>query len=136
MNRLSLIGIALAGVLAGGLALAQPGPRPDPEARLQNLTVLLELDPTQQATLRTLFERQREQMQERREQHRQAREGKREAMRAEREQHRDAFKQELSTVLSPQQMQKFEALMAEHQAMRQRMHARRRGEDGPGPGRE
>lgn len=109
MKKLSLISLALASLLACGTVAAQPGPRPDPEARLEKMTVLLDLDAAQQAKVRAMFERQHAQRQERRE----SRDADREARRIEHQQRREAFLRELSTVLTPSQMQKFEVLTAE-----------------------
>jgi Spy/CpxP family protein refolding chaperone len=134
MKKLSMISLALASVLACGAALAQPGPgqrqRPDPEARLQNLAVLLELDTAQQGKVRGLFERQHQQMQARREQQRESQGEDRQARRAEHEMRREAFESELATLLTPEQMRKFQALTAERHAN----PPRHREADGRGPG--
>ncbi len=134
MKKSPMISLALASVLACGAALAQPGPgqRPDPEARMQNLTVLLELDAAQQGKLRSIFERQHEQGEAGREQRSESRNQDREAGCAEHEQRREAFESELSTVLTPAQMRKFQALMAERPATPPR--CREAGGRGPGNG--
>lgn len=131
MKKPSVISLALASVLACGAVLAQPGPgqRPDPVARLQNLSVLLELDTAQQDKVRVMFKKQHEQMQARREQQRQSQDQDRQARRAEHETRREAFERELATVLSPEQMRKFQALTAERHAK----PPRRREAGGRGP---
>lgn len=125
MKRMTLISLALTTALSAGVALAQPGPghRPDPEAHLQHLSVLLELSTQQQAQLRELFDAQREALEARREAGREARE----ARRADRE----AFEQQITALLDDEQKAKFDALKAARHAQRERrqeMHAGRHRE--------
>lgn len=125
MKRTNLISLALAAVLSSGVALAQPAPghRPDPEAHLQHLSVILELSTQQQDQLRELLDAKRAELEARREAGREARE----ARRADRE----AFEQQITALLNDEQKAKFDALKAERHSQRGRrqgMHAGRRGE--------
>jgi Spy/CpxP family protein refolding chaperone len=130
MNRMTLIALALAGTIAAGLAIAQPAPgqHPDPEAHLQNLSVILELSPQQQVQLRELLDAKREEMEARREAGREAREQRREARQADRE----AFEQQIAAILNDEQKAKLEALRAERHARHERRQSRpdRRGGEG------
>lgn len=130
MNRMTLIGVALAATLAGGLAGAQPpdGGRPDPEAHLRNLSVLLELSPQQQAQLRDMFELKRKELEARREARRESRTQMHEARKAERE----AFEKDIAAILNAAQQAKFEAIQAERRARHEQRRAMRQprgGED-------
>lgn len=129
MKHMTLISLALTSMIAGGLAIAQatPDSRPDPEARLRNLSVLLELSPQQQSQLREMLASKHEELDARRQAGREAREHMREVRRA----NRHAFAQEISAILDAEQQAKFEIIQAERLAMRERrqpMRAERRGE--------
>ncbi len=130
MKRMTLISLALAAALGAGLAIAQPsaGSRPDPEAHLQNLSVILELSPQQEAQLRGMLEAKREELVARREAGGEAREQRR----AEREADRQAFEQEIAAMLDESQKAKFEAIKAERMHQRERRHARRDPRHGEG----
>lgn len=121
MKRMTLISLALATALFAGVALAQPAPghRPDPQAHLQHLSVILELSTQQQAQLRELLDAKREELEARRE--------AREARRADRE----AFEQQIAALLDDKQRAKFDALKAARHAQRERrqgLHAGRHRE--------
>lgn len=129
MKRMTLLSLVLVGSIACGLASAQPAPgqRPDPGAHLQNLSVILELSPQQQAQLGELLDARHAQREARREAGREAREQKREARRADHE----AFEQQLLAILDEQQQAKFAAMKAKRHSRRDRrrgQHAERHGE--------
>lgn len=129
MKRMTLISLALASIIAAGLAIAQPAPdsRPDPEARLRNLSVLLDLSPQQQSQLREMLASKREELDARRQAGHEAREHMREERRAD----RHAFAQEIAAILNAEQQAKFEAIKAERRAQRgepRAVGAERRGE--------
>ncbi|HEX5754881.1 MAG TPA: periplasmic heavy metal sensor [Arenimonas sp.] len=130
MNRKTLISITLAAALACGLAIAQPpgGGHPDPEAHLQNLSVLLELSPQQQAQLRDMLELKRKEMEARREAGRESRE----QMREERKANREAFEQDIAAILNAEQQAKFKAIQAERRARHEQRRAMRQQRSGEG----
>lgn len=125
MKRMILISLALASSIAASLAFAQPASvsRPDPEAHIRNLSVLLELSPQQQTQLRGMLEAKREELKAQREAGRKAREH----MREERRENRHAFEQQIAAILNAEQQAKFEAIKAERLAQREKRQAMRGG---------
>jgi len=107
--------VALAAMAWLGTAYAQsPPPRPDPEKFLERLTVVLDLDDYQRAEVKKVLEAQRAKMQTQREQFKASGERpSREQMRAAHEAMKQETEQALSSVLTADQLKKFDAFMAD-----------------------
>ncbi len=146
----SIATAVVAALLAGGLALAQDGPRP--EQRMQRVFEQLDLSDAQRAQLRALNENHRTATAALREQVRTAQqtlanakpgdanydtvtaEARRslEAARTQLRDQQEQFRAQSDAILTPEQKTKIQELRAERQ---ERMGERRRGMGGPsGPG--
>jgi Spy/CpxP family protein refolding chaperone len=112
MKRFLIALAALAGVSA---TLAQSPPhRPDPAKMVERLTVILDLDEYQQGEVKKALEAQRTKMEAARAQFKAS--GERPSFEEMRAQHDAAQKETLDTlssVLTPEQLKKFEAFMAD-----------------------
>lgn len=111
--------ITLTAIAAMGSALAQsPPPRPDPAKFLERLTIVLDLDEYQKGEVQKVLEAQRAKMEAAREQLRAS--GERPSFEQMKAQHDAAQKETveaLSSVLTPEQLKKFEAFMADRGPM-------------------
>ena len=121
MKRLNLVIAALG--LAAGAAIAQPPPGPPPGGRfdLDELAILLDLDPYQKGEVGRVLDEQREAMRAEFEAQRAAREKSesatpgqpppRDKLRARQEENRDQVFGKLQNILTEQQMTKLKILM-------------------------
>jgi Spy/CpxP family protein refolding chaperone len=109
--------IALIAVSALSAAFAQsqsPPPRPDPQKFLERLTVVLDLDEYQQGEVKKVLEAQRAKMETQRAEFKAS--GERptfEQMKAAHEASKKETEEALSSVLTPEQLKKFDAFMAD-----------------------
>ena len=112
MKRYFIALVAL-GALSPAFAQSAP-PRPDPEKFLERLTVVLDLDDYQKAEVKKVLEAQRAKMEAQREQFKAS--GERpsfEEMRASHEAAKKETEEALSSVLTAEQLKKFDAFMAD-----------------------
>src|SRR5262245_39037335 len=120
MKRLNLL-ITVLGLAAGAANAQPPGPPPGGRFDLDNLAILLDLDPYQKGEVGRVLEEQREAMLAEREAQRAAREQSesatpsqpppRDELRARLEQNRDQVFGKLQNILTEQQMTKLKILM-------------------------
>ena len=120
MKRLNLL-ITVLGLAAGAANAQPPGPPPGGRFDLDNLAILLDLDPYQKGEVGRVLDEQRAAMQAEREAQRAAREQSqsstqsqpppRDELRARQEENRDQVFTKLQNVLSEQQMTKLKILM-------------------------
>ena len=120
MKRLNLL-ITVLGLAAGAANAQPPGPLPGGRFDLDNLAILLDLDPYQKGEVGRVLDEQRAAMQAEREAQRAAREQSqsstqsqpppRDELRARQEENRDQVFTKLQNILSEQQMTKLKILM-------------------------
>jgi Spy/CpxP family protein refolding chaperone len=113
MKRYVFALIALS-ALSPAFSQSQPPPRPDPAKFLERLTVVLDLDDYQKAEVQKVLEAQRAKMEAQREQFKAS--GERptfEQMRAAHEASKKETEDALSSVLTAEQLKKFDAFMAD-----------------------
>jgi Spy/CpxP family protein refolding chaperone len=103
MNSLRIFGLIAAGVLACSSSYADPSDEPQPPHRLEKLQAELKLSDQQKQDIGKIFEETRPQL---------------EALHKQGQALRDKMRERLKTVLTAEQMEKFDKLHQERRDMR------------------
>lgn len=107
MNKTLAAGLALAGILASTAARAEPDEQQRQAQHLQRLQTELKLSEQQKQEVGKIFEETRPQLQ---------------ALRKQMQELRDKMRDRLKTVLTAEQMEKFDKLRQEHRGQRRQRH--------------